>query len=79
MTKKNCCSDKTTVLKINDIQHSSSSLKTPPSPLEIVAPVFTQVRINLYDFSIANLNSIIHDPPDLYQDPVYLQHRILLI
>ncbi len=79
MAKKNCCNDKTTVLKINDIQYSSSSLKTPSNPLKIVDPVFTLVRINFNVFSVANLNSIVHDPPDLYQNPVYLQHRILLI
>ena len=79
MTKKNCCKEKTSVLKISDTQYSSTSLKTPTTSIKTIDICFSQVNMLLKNsFEIKN-SSTAHAPPDIYHNPIYLQNRILII
>lgn len=79
MTKKNCCKEKTSVLKINDSQYSSTSLKTPTTSIKTIDACFAQVNINLNKNVGIKICSTVHAPPDIYQNPIYLQYRVLTI
>lgn len=79
MEKKDCCDDKETYLKVKDKHNSNTSLKVitfKAQSAEFVIPYFT------YNF-IYNAHSRIiesyHAPPVLYDNPLYLQHRVLII
>ena len=79
MTKKKCCKETTSVIKINDTQYSSESLKTPGANINTIAAYFVQFNV-LFIKTPESKNYIsIHAPPELYQNPIYLQHRILII
>ena len=80
MTKKNCCKEKTTVLKINDTQYSSLNIKTPESTVKSIDDCFAQVSLSLYQNTTGiKIISSLHAPPEIYQSPIYLQHRVLII
>ncbi|MCX6295576.1 MAG: hypothetical protein NTX97_05840 [Bacteroidetes bacterium] len=79
MTKKNCCKNKTSVLKINENQHSSTSIKAPATSFKVIEACFTQINFNVATIIEAKNISRIHAPPDIYQDPIYLQYRVLII
>ena len=79
MTKKKCCDEKTAILKINDTQHSSENLKTPLANIYTIDASFAQLHFNLTKSLEATTASSIHAPPDIYQNPIYLQFRILII
>ena len=74
-----CCDEKTTVLKINDTQYFSSSLKTPANIIKVIDANFSQV--NSYQNNSLETKTISagHHPPNVYQNPIYLQYRILII
>ncbi len=77
--KKNCCKDKAAYFKVKDNHQSSNLLKSPQASYKITgltAPVFE------YNFSIKRLEQIVfnyHAPPVLYDNPLYLKHKVLLI
>ena len=79
MKKKNCCKEKTSVLKINDTQYSSISLKTPTNTIKTIDGSFVYVSLKLNKNFGIKISSTVHAPPDIYQNPIYLQHRILII
>ncbi|OFY83840.1 MAG: hypothetical protein A3F72_07510 [Bacteroidetes bacterium RIFCSPLOWO2_12_FULL_35_15] len=79
MTKKNCCKEKTAVLKINDTQYSSTSLKTPTTSINTIDACFSQISFHLNDNFEKKVISRIDAPPDIYRNPIYLQYRILII
>lgn len=79
MTKKNCCKEKTAILKIKDSQYSTASLKTPTTSVIAIDFWFSQTCFDLNKTLEARATSSIHAPPDIYQDPIYLKYRILII
>jgi hypothetical protein len=76
---KNCCKDKAAYFKVKDNHQSSDLLKSPlpSSKISVFAlPVFE------YSFLTTNLNRRVlnyHAPPVLYDNPLYLKHKVLLI
>lgn len=77
--KKNCCEEKTAVFKINDSQHSSTNLKTPAISVKSIDFCFSFTDNHLHkNIGIKN-NTTAHHPPDICQNPIYLQYRILII
>jgi hypothetical protein len=76
---KNCCKDKAAYFKVKDNHQSSDLLKSPTPTSKIslsVLPVFE------HDFAFDHQNNPVlnyHAPPVLYDNPIYLQHRVLLI
>ena len=79
MKKKNCCKEKTSVLKIKDTQYSSTSLKTPPNTIKTIDACFAYVSFKLNKNFGIKITSTVHAPPNIYQNPIYLQYRILII
>lgn len=79
MTKKNCCKEKTAVLKINDTQYSSTSLKTPTTSINTIDAGFSQISFHLNNSFETKAISRVDAPPDIYRNPIYLQYRILII
>lgn len=77
MKKKNCCSNKTNFLKVKDKHNSNishSSFKNNAS--EIYSTTFT------YRFHPKSPDEFItdhHFPPVLYDNPIYLKNRVLII
>lgn len=80
MKSKRCCNDKTTFLKVNDNHHSSKSIDLTYNHFKIVdaslsiAPFSLNVSENIF-YNTLNY----HAPPVLYDNPLYLKHRVLLI
>ncbi|MBS1650615.1 MAG: hypothetical protein JSU07_01270 [Bacteroidetes bacterium] len=79
MKKDRCCNDKTTSFKLKDSHDYSPSSKVPPSFIKCVVsniPLFT------FTFVYSDKSFIIpdcHAPPVLYDNPLYLRNRVLLI
>jgi hypothetical protein len=76
---KDCCKDEVTYFKVKDDHNSSSLLKAPvPSDkiINIVLPVFEHNFLSNY-VRVIILNY--HAPPVIYDNPLYLQHRVFLI
>lgn len=76
---KGCCQEKVAFLKVKDSHFSGSGLKVLNSSVKsIPAPVFNQL------FEIQNAGIIYsilnyHAPPVLYDNPIYLENRVLII
>lgn len=79
MNKKNCCKEKSSVLKINDTQYSSTSLKTSPTSVKTIDACFSKINFSLNKIFEIKTISFLHAPPDIYQNPIYLQYRVLII
>lgn len=79
MKKKDCCNDKVKYFKVKDKHNSNSSLKVNTfknQVSEIVVPYFTyNFQYNTHERIVENY----HSPPILYDNPLYLQHRVLII
>ena len=76
---KNCCKEKVIYFKIKDNHKSNQITKTlTPSFKFIIAnvPKFKDnFQIDIINYSVQNYYS----PPVLYDNPIYLKNRILLI
>lgn len=78
MSKK-CCKDKIAYFKIKDNQQSNQSAKiVSPTAFSIIGilPVI-QNNFTLLHSQVIVFNY--HSPPVLYDNPLYLKHRVLLI
>ncbi len=76
---KGCCNEKSTFIKVKDNHFSGNNLKVLKSPIKAIpAPVFNQLFIiQNAEISYTALNY--HAPPVLYDNPIYLKHRVLII
>lgn len=77
---KGCCKEKTAFIKLKDDHQSSHLLKTPtPSSKQLLScplPAFEKVfSASMVGVAIVNH----HAPPVIYDNPLYLKHRVLLI
>lgn len=79
MKKKDCCDDKEQYLKVKDKHNSNASLKIVTFKGQIsdfTVPYFTyNFHYNTHECIIENY----HAPPVLYDNPLYLKHRVLII
>jgi hypothetical protein len=76
---KGCCKDKTTVIKVAD-SHQSTKLAQVSNPtIHFIAILSSQLLFNLSDCSKDNNTPNHFVPPVLYDKPLYLKHRVLLI
>ncbi len=79
MKSKGCCDDETTYLKVKDKHNSNSSLKVVTfkgKMLDIAIPSF----LCKFQYIIEEgYNENYHAPPVLYDNPLYLKHRVLII
>lgn len=77
--RKNCCKDKVAHFKVKDNHQSSDLLKSPTPSSKLSAFVLPVIDIH---FVIDHQNSPVlnyHAPPVLYDNPLYLKHKVLLI
>ena len=76
---KNCCKDKAAYFKVKDTHHANDITVSPSPSGEtalFVLPVFQ------YQFNVINTRQLVlnyHAPPVLYDNPLYLKHKVLLI
>jgi hypothetical protein len=80
MKRKNCCKDKTAVLKVDDTHKSTQSLKVPiPAfqPLDIAIHV---LPLNFYShFNALHIRVSRDDPPDINGPDIYVRNQVFLI
>ena len=76
---KGCCNEKSAFIKVKDNHFGGNNLKVLNSPIKsIPAPVFNQLfEIQNADIAYTALNY--HSPPVLYDNPIYLKYRVLII
>lgn len=76
---KNCCKDKAAYFKVKDNHQSSNLLKSPAASykvVNVVLPVFESgLLMKISEKVVLNY----HAPPVLYDNPLYLKHKVLLI
>lgn len=76
---KGCCSEKTAFIKVNDNHFGGDNIKVLNSPIKsIPAPVFNQL-FEIQNVDIPYRAIYYHSPPVLYDNPLYLKHRVLII
>lgn len=76
---KGCCKDKTTVIKVKDNHQSSQIAKINPTGTKFINVVNTQLLFNFLQPNEVHVASNYHAPPVLYDNPLYLKHRVLII
>ena len=76
---KGCCKEKTAFIKVKDNHFGGNNVKIFNSPIKsIPPPVFNQLfEIQKADIAYTVLNY--HAPPVLYDNPLYLKNRVLII
>ncbi|MEO6302559.1 MAG: hypothetical protein ABIP51_05265, partial [Bacteroidia bacterium] len=76
---KGCCNEKSAFIKVKDNHFGGNNVKVFNIPIKsIPPPVFNQsFQIQNADISYTALNY--HSPPVLYDNPLYLKHRVLII
>lgn len=76
---KGCCKDKTKTIKVEENHKASKITETCNPSVHLVAVLSSHLLFNLLDNNEANITSNYHSPPVLYDNPLYLKHRVLLI
>lgn len=76
---KGCCKDKTTVIKVQENHHANKIVQVCNPTVHLLAFVPTQLLFNLPLSNEINITSNYHAPPVLYDNPLYLKHRVFLI
>ena len=78
MSKK-CCKDKVAYFKIKDNHKSNLVAKVVPPPVKLINTVLPSVHVDCYTSTVIVTVENNHSPPVIYDNPLYLKHRVLLI
>ena len=76
---KKCCKDKVAYFKIKDNHKSNQFAKVTTPSFKFITPTLPTFCFDCY---VSPINASIqnnHSPPVLYDNPLYLKHRVLLI
>lgn len=76
---KGCCKNETTVVKVKDSHNSSNVAKLNSPNITLAHIIPSQLLFKLLHIDEAYVSSNYHDPPVLYDNPLYLKHRVLII
>ncbi len=79
MKSKNCCKDKTAYVKVKDNHNSNPFLKFitfKGQMLEIAIPSY--LLAFQYSLQVERIQNY-YPPPVLYDNPLYLKHKVLII
>lgn len=76
---KNCCKDKAAYFKVKDNHQSSNLLKSPAPSYKIAVFTLPAFERNFNEVSTNHFVLNYHAPPVLYDNPLYLKHKVLLI
>jgi len=79
MKSKDCCKNKTTFIKVKDNHNSNSLLKVTTFKGQMLEAIIPTLLCK-FQYSIQEgYNENYHAPPVLYDNPLYLKHRVLII
>lgn len=76
---KGCCNETTAFIKVKDNHFAGNNLKIFKNPVSLVPTVFFNQLFEIRDINICYSDLNYHAPPVLYDNPLYLQHRVLII
>lgn len=80
MKSKDCCDEKSTFIKVKDNHHSNNNVSITYNHFKTLNAV---LPTNIFEFPkesvLAYFTLNYHAPPVLYDNPLYLKHRVLLI
>lgn len=76
---KGCCKDKTTVIKVEENHQATKVAQVSNPTIHLLAVLSTQLLFNLTVGNEVHITSNYHAPPVLYDNPLYLKHRVFLI
>ena len=79
MKTKNCCKDKTAVLKVNDTHKSAQSLKVPMPAFQPADLAIQELRLNFNLHFNAHIGANRDDPPDIAGPSIYVRNQVFLI
>jgi len=76
---KGCCKEKSAFIKVKNNHFAGNNVKVLNSPVKsIPAAIFHQFfEIQNAEIALTALNY--HAPPLLYDNPIYLKHRVIII
>ena len=77
--KKNCCNNKASFFKVNDKHSSNASLTVASCKGKISQAIFVLQDFKLYVSVKGSCISHYHAPPVIYDSPLYLKNRVLII
>ena len=78
MSKK-CCKDKVAYFKIKDNHKSNQFAKVVTPSVKLINAVLPTTSVDFYVNSVHSSIQNDHAPPVIYDNPLYLKHRVLLI
>ena len=78
MKSKDCCKNKTTFIKVKDTHNTSKIAEIYSANTQLIAIVQTQL-CNSPRIDEVYVTSNYYAPPVLYDKPLYLKHRVLII
>ncbi len=76
---KGCCKDKKSFHKVKGNQKSSSSVTLKHNSFELYIALIPTQTSYPHNGVIENTTVNYHAPPVIYDNPLYLKHRVLLI
>ena len=76
---KGCCHDKTSFVKIKDSHKANDFVKAPVNFPVLMKPESFLLFVILPTDNSNSVVSNYHAPPVLYDNPLYLKHRVFLI
>ncbi|MEO6904060.1 MAG: hypothetical protein ABI315_13075 [Bacteroidia bacterium] len=80
MKSKNCCNEKSVFIKVNDNHFGGNYVNSLNNPVKSIAGV---TFIQLFEIKNSStpytLLPYYAPPPALYNNPIYLKHRVLII
>ena len=76
---KGCCKDKTTVIKVQENHQATKVAQVNNPTTHLVALVSQQLLFIINCCGEVKVASNYHAPPVIYDNPLYLKHRVLLI
>ena len=76
---KGCCKDKTAHVKVKDNQKLSETFSITLHSVKIVRAEFSIEKLIFYSKNTDYYPLNYHAPPVLYDNPLYLKHRVFLI
>ncbi len=77
--KKHCCDNKTSFFKVNDKHSSSAALTVPVCKEKVSHDFFISRNFKLFASVISNCIIDYHAPPVIYDNPLYLKNKVLII
>jgi hypothetical protein len=76
---KGCCKDKTTVIKVQENHQVTKVAQVSNPTIHLLSVLSPQLLFNVPESNIISITSNHHAPPVIYDNPLYLKHRVLLI